>query len=113
MSWRISFTLVLLFGLSALANSSPLVDNSNDIVGRWDLSVGEGATAYPSWLEVTRKDGKLAGRFVGRVGSARPIKQIEFAKSGLSFSLPPQYERMKTDLSFSGNLSDSGVLLRG
>jgi hypothetical protein len=113
MSWRIPFTLVLLFGFSAFANPSALPDNSNDIVGRWDLSVGEGTAAYPSWLEVTRKDGKLAGRFVGRVGSARPIKQLEFAKNALSFSLPPQYERRKTDLSFSGNLSDAGVLLRG
>jgi hypothetical protein len=113
MSWRVPFALGLIFVFAVLANSSPALDNSNDIVGRWDLSVGEGATAYPSWLEVTRKDGKLAGRFVGRVGSARPIKQIEFAKGALSFSLPPQYEKRKTDLSFSGNLSDSGVLLRG
>ena len=113
MSWRVPFVLGLFLVFSALGNSSPALDNSNDIVGRWDLSVGEGAEAYPSWLEVTKKDGKLAGRFVGRVGSARPIKQIEFAKGMLSFSLPPQYEKRKTDLSFSGSLSDSGVLLRG
>jgi hypothetical protein len=62
-------------------------------------------------LEVTDAEGKLQGRFVGRFGSARPIKQIEFNDGKLKFSLPPQYEHMKVDLVFEGNLT--GAKLEG
>jgi len=59
---------------------------------------------YPSWFEATGEPGKLTGRFVGRVGSQRPIKTIEFANGRLTFSLPVQYERHKSDLKFEANL---------
>src|SRR5215475_1366612 len=48
------------------------------VLGRWDLTVQGTDAPYTSWLEVTDAEGKLQGRFVGRFGSARPIKQIEF-----------------------------------
>ena len=75
------------------------------IIGRWDLTVQGTDAPYSSWLEVTDSEGKLQGRFVGRFGSARPIKQIEFNNGNLKFSLPPQYEKMKVDLVFDGSLS--------
>ena len=43
-------------------------------LGRWDLTVTAGSTEYPSWLEVTRADGKLAARMVGRSGSVQPVE---------------------------------------
>jgi hypothetical protein len=82
-----------------------------EIVGRWDLTVGTAPNTYPSWLEVTSKNGTLAGRFVGKVGSARPIKQIAFTGGNLTFSLPPQYENTKKEISFTGTLS--GGQLKG
>jgi 3-keto-disaccharide hydrolase len=78
---------------------------ASSIVGRWDLNVQGTDAPYTSWLEVTDTEGKLQGRFVGRFGSARPIKQIEFNDGKLKFSLPPQYEHMKVDLVFEGNLT--------
>lgn len=83
--------------------------NASTIVGRWDLTVQGADAPYSSWLEVIGKGGKLAGRFVGRFGSARPVKQIEFSGGKLKFSLPPQYEKMKVDLVFDGKLT-SGKL---
>lgn len=78
------------------------------IIGRWDVTVHEAnGGQYPSWFEVTDNAGKLAGRFVGRVGSQRPIKTIEFANGKLTFSLPVQYERHKSDLKFEGSLVGS------
>ena len=75
------------------------------IVGRWDVTIQEAnGGKYPSWFEVTGEAGNLTGRFVGRVGSQRPIKTIEFANGHLTFSLPIQYERHKSDLKFEGNL---------
>ncbi len=84
-----------------------------DIAGRWDLTVGVGDAAYPSWLEITTKDGKLSGRFVGQFGSARPIKKLSFQDGRVNFSLPVQYEKSKTDMSFEGILSASGDKLTG
>jgi len=40
------------------------------------------------------------------VGSARPIRQIEFANETLTFSLPPQYENTREPLSFRAALSE-------
>jgi hypothetical protein len=74
-------------------------------VSRWNLTVMGTDAPYPSWLEMTREGDALSGRFVGRFGSARPIKQIEFKNSNLKFSLPPQYENMKVDLVFTGTLA--------
>ena len=75
------------------------------IIGRWDMTIHEAnGGQYPSWFEASREPGKLTGRFVGRVGSQRPIKSIEFADGHLTFSLPIQYERHKTDLKFEANL---------
>ncbi len=101
---------LLLFLLAGLA---PSVSAPQDITGRWDLTIGPADNSYPSWLEVTRKDGLLAGRFCGRVGSARPIKKIAYENGKLSFSLPVQYEKFKTDMSFEGTLSPVGDKLTG
>ena len=85
------------------AHSTPRADDK--IIGRWDMTVYEtNGNQYPSWFEVTESAGKLSGRFVGRVGSQRPIKTIEVANGKLTFSLPIQYESHKSDLRFEGSL---------
>jgi len=94
-----------LVGLSlSAAHSRAFV--ADGIVGRWDLTVQGTDASYPSWLEVVaaKEAGKIHGRFVGRVGSVRPIAQIEYRDGQLSFTLPPQYEKMTGNLVFSGRL---------
>lgn len=107
---RKSLALLCLALLSAPVISAfgtpPNTRPDGKIVGRWDMTIQEpNGGQYPSWFEVTDSAGKLEGRFVGRVGSQRPIKTIEFANGRLTFSLPIQYERHKTDLKFEGNLA--------
>jgi hypothetical protein len=88
----------LLIGASGSARNPAANDK---IVGRWDMTVqGANGERSPSWFEATREGDKLTGRFVGRVGSQRPIKTIEYAGGHLSFSLPIQYEPNKSDLKF-------------
>ncbi len=70
------------------------------LLGRWDLTVGEGKDLFPSWVELTPR----GGQFVGRVGSARPIVSVEYSSDSVKFSLPPQYEGRKDDLVFQGSL---------
>lgn len=86
--------------------SSPRTFADERIIGRWDMTIqGANGEHYPSWFEATREGGKLAGRFVGRAGSQRPIKSIEYVDGRLKFSLPIQFERRKTDLEFEAKLS--------
>ena len=73
------------------------------IVGRWDLTVTDSSHRYPSWLEVERSgDRTLVGRFVGVVGSARPISKVELKDSVFRFSVPPQWEQGDSDVHVEG-----------
>ncbi len=105
---RIWFILALAAGVFTLVAAASRAPQS-EIAGRWDLTIGSAPNSYPSWLEVTLKDGRMAGRFVGRVGSARPIKQIEFANGRLDFSLPPQYENFKGNITFTGTFTGDEI----
>ncbi len=100
-AWSTAFAATIIVAASAAARAPDPA-----IIGRWDLTVGTPPNTYPSWLEVTQKDGRLAGRFVGKVGSARPVKQIDFVNGQLEFSLPPQYEKFKGTISFTASLEE-------
>jgi hypothetical protein len=91
--------------MAAVAGAAALRQDAKPYLGRWDLTV-EAAHPYPSWLEITEEGGKLAGRFVGRVGSARPLATVELKDGGIEFSLPPQFERRKDTMRFSARLQD-------
>ncbi len=106
---------LLIPGFFACLIAGPMVSRSapQDITGRWDLTIGVGDNAYPSWVEVTRKDGQLSGRFVGRFGSARPIKEIAFENNRLTFSLPVDDEKPGANLSFVATLSPASDRLTG
>jgi hypothetical protein len=64
---------------------------------------------HPSWLELTREGEDLSGRFVGRVGHARPVSDISIEGATLRFSLPIQYEEMDSDLYFTGALAGDSL----
>src|SRR5262245_42002759 len=104
--------LVALIAPTLFVTSYPRAPVANaQIVGRWDMTIEDGnGGQYPSWFEVTREGEQLAGRFVGRTGSQRPIKTVEFTESRLSFSLPIQYEPNKTDLKFEAKLSGNQLI---
>jgi hypothetical protein len=62
-------------------------------LGRWDITLQTPAGAAPSWLEIRRSGSNaLVGQFVGVVGSARPISQIEVKDGELHFAIPAQWE---------------------
>lgn len=100
--------LMLFSAVSALALrpvSSRAQENTPRIVGRWDLRVQGRDAVYPSWLEVTTSgDRMLVGRFVGRVGSARPISRIFITAGKFTFAIPPQWDRDTADLRFAATL---------
>jgi hypothetical protein len=86
---------------SALAGQEPVPP---PVTGRWDLTViGSDGRRLPSWLEIQWSGNRvLVGRFVGVVGSARPIARLDFSHDTLRFSLPPQWEAGNDDFQFAG-----------
>jgi len=87
-----------------LTATLPAQEPPPPVTGRWDLTlVASDGRRLPSWLEVYWSgDRVLVGRFVGVVGSARPISRLTFANDTLRFSLPPQWERGDADLQVAG-----------
>lgn len=104
---RPSFLLMaLVTGSAARTAAIAQPDSVPAIVGRWDLRVQGRDGAYPSWLEITTSGYRgLVGRFVGRVGSARPISRVDYAGGQVRFAIPPQWERDTASLRFDGTLS--------
>ena len=65
---------------------------------------------YPSWLEVQKSgNSTLVGYFVGQFGSARPVSEITFDGEMVYFSVPPQWENRRDDLTFMGVFSNNGL----
>lgn len=98
-----------ILGLSALvmapAAASAQSASPSPLLGRWDFIVTGPDVTYPSWLEVTASGrSALVGRFVGRVGSARPISRVEYADGVFRFAIPPQWEDGNNDLRVEGKL---------
>jgi hypothetical protein len=80
------------------------------LVGRWDITVDEGGTAKPSWMEVEISGFEtLVGRFVATGGSARPISKIHFDNGKFSFEIPPQWEKSDKDLRVEGNVTKNRI----
>jgi hypothetical protein len=76
---------------------------ADELLGRWDLTIEAPEGAYPSWLEVRlRTESELMGRFVGRVGSARYVGDIDYADGRVTLRVPVQYERDLDALRFEG-----------
>ena len=76
---------------------------SSGFIGRWDMTLATTNALRPSWLEIQPSGPRtLVGRFVGMIGSARPISKIDVTGDTFSFSIPPQWERGDQDLRVEG-----------
>jgi hypothetical protein len=102
----LSLLLAVAVGLRGADRPGP-----SAVIGRWDITVRAPQGEYPSWLEVRKSGATLVGSFVGKVGSARPISRVELDDGRVHFTVPPQFEQRKDDLSFDGRLE--GDVLRG
>jgi hypothetical protein len=80
------------------------------LIGRWDIAITSPGGTLPSWLEVEHSGrDALVGRFVGVVGSARPVSQIVTKGDSLSFSIPYQWEDGNGDLRVQGVIQGAGL----
>src|SRR5213594_525918 len=95
------FVAAAALAVSPLAGQEPA---RPPVVGTWDLTLtAPDGRALPSWLEVhVSGRGVLVGRFVGVVGSVRPISRLTYANDTLRFAIPPQWETGSADVQFAG-----------
>ena len=109
--------LILVLGITASTATSwnPAIAVHSQAVnermlGRWDISIATPSGEQPSWLEVEQSGrDQLVGRFVGVVGSARPISVIAVNGDSLSFSIPYQWEDGNGNLSVRGKVQGTGL----
>jgi hypothetical protein len=91
--------------LAGAPRATPDRTTEEAAIGRWDITLQAPSGPAPSWLEINRSGSRtLVGRFVGVVGSARPISRIEVNDGELHFAIPPQWESGPDDLSFRGRV---------
>jgi hypothetical protein len=97
--------------LPAQDSSSARAASVKPFLGRWDLTLKAPDREYPSWIEVTEKDGKLSAEFTSRWGNARPLPRIEVSGAHITFVSPKDEEARKDDMVFEGTLT--GKMLSG
>ena len=100
--------------LSAAASDTPVPVQhkltTNDLIGRWDITMDEDGKSVPSWLEVKLSGySTLTGYFVGASGSARPIAKVNFNDGKFSFTIPPQWEKGNQDFVIEGELNGKEI----
>lgn len=79
-------------------------------LGRWDITVKTPSGEYPSWIEVSVKDGKPAVEMVGRSGNSFPVPQVEIQKDRIEFGAPQGYQGRKNGFLFTGRLEGNRIV---
>ena len=100
-----------LFGCATVSDNTleNYTSTVEGFVGRWDVTVLTENGSFPSWFEITNDNNPVAGRFVGRVGSTRPMQEINITEDSIYFSLPVQYESHSRDMEFKGILEGNTI----
>src|SRR5262245_19071008 len=69
------------------------------VAGRWDLTLTEGATSYPMWVEILAGP-PAGGRLQGRYGYALPLTGVVIEGNKLRFPIPSE-QRVSNPPQFS------------
>jgi hypothetical protein len=86
--------------------SRPAARADEPMLGRWDITIHTPDGDRPSWLELEHSGrDAIIGRFVGIVGSARPIARVDVHGDSLHFAIPHQWENGEGDLTVDGHIT--------
>jgi 3-keto-disaccharide hydrolase len=82
----------LLLLATALATCA-FPQSAKPFLGRWDLTLTSPRGAWPQWMEIVEKDGKLDGRIQPRGGAVRPIVSAKLDGSHLLITVSTATQR--------------------
>ena len=105
---RRSLLVPTILGLAL--SSTAFAGNVKPFLGRWDVTLTAPDREYPTWLEISQRDGKLQVRMVGRWGHARVLPKAEFLGDRIRFVSPKEEEGREDDMVFEARL-DRGALV--
>lgn len=105
---HVPFLLLLSLVLTLTAQAQSGIPGA-EAAGEWDITLNTPDGEFPSWVEIkTSGSQALVGQFVGPVGSARPISEINFDPESqvYSFRIPPQWVSQHPDPQFVFSLEN-------
>ena len=85
--------MTILAPAACVTDETPAASAPVDVsayLGRWDLTLKSPEREYASWLEITRDDGNIQARMVGRWGHARLLPSAELANGGFRLVSPKE-----------------------
>lgn len=104
------FKKLFVFAIGIILSIHSFANDTNDLIGRWDITIDKDGKSVPSWLEVKLSGFRtLVGYFVAESGSARPVSEVKFNNGKFSFSIPPQWETEPNYLVLEGALAGKGI----
>tara|TARA_R100001143_G_scaffold63591_1_gene73049 strand:+ start:77803 stop:78780 length:978 start_codon:yes stop_codon:yes gene_type:complete len=111
---KILYSLLLIITLSLtqfLPTAHSQIDGA-ELFGYWDLEFDINGETQPGWLHAKRSGTRtIVGEIVGTSGSTRPISQISYNPNSemFSFSIPPQWESVDSNLTFTFSLQENKI----
>jgi hypothetical protein len=112
--WSLAFLAIVVPSSVPFVPPSPRGIAADSLLGRWDITIRTPDGDRPSWLELEHSGrDAIIGRFVGIVGSARPISLVSVHGDSLHFAIPHQWENGDGDLIINGHLTSGGGLAGG
>ena len=109
---QLSLTLIIFFLATSFSFTYAMPEQAatappTEILGRWDIAINMNGETKPAWLELDHSGVQTTvGRFVGVVGSARPVSEIHYNNGKFSFTIPPQWWVKKGTVTVEGTLKD-------
>jgi hypothetical protein len=92
----------------------PGFGQKNPFVGRWDLTITpQNGAAYPGWMEITEKDGKVEGRYQPRGGAWRPLVSAKVDNGHLIAVIQGAGRGPEVSWDFTAFANKQGELLNG
>lgn len=79
-------------------------DSIKPFAGRWDLTINSPKGELPSWIEVSKEQGRLKVVMVGVSDHATPLKQAEIKGGEIDFLSPQGEEGFPENMQFQGKL---------
>ncbi len=107
-----SLLLLIILSLTPLVSTAQSQIAGSEVFGSWDLEFDINGNNLPGWFYAKQSGTRtIVGQFVGNSGSARPISVINYDpdNESYSFTIPPQWESVNSNLTFTFSLDDNEI----